>query len=106
LAALPPEWDMDDMGRDSRRSNGSSGDLEKLAADLKGLSKGWGWKSVCRFALRSGITPRTIEAFRNGDWFKINSLSDDVIQMILRELRWMSCVPSTIREVELRLDDD
>lgn len=50
---------------------------------------GWGYRSVCRFALRSDVRAKIINAFRTEDWEIINSQSDKTIVAIAEELSWL-----------------
>jgi hypothetical protein len=50
---------------------------------------GWHYRGVCRFALRSGIRARIIEAFRVGDMRTIGRLPDTIMATMTREMTWL-----------------
>ncbi len=48
--------------------------------------RGWGYKSLKRFALRAGIKTDTIRAFRNEAWEEIDALPDDVLMAMAKQV--------------------
>jgi len=64
--------------------------LQKISQRLgKFKHPGWGYRSLCRFALRASVRVKVIEAFRNRDWPIIMEQSVETIKRIASELAWI-----------------
>ena len=87
---LQPEWEMDNWDQMLLEASVRKATVDKLVRDLRGLRhSGLGWRSVWRFALRSGVSKSIIIAFRVANYKVINGLSIDILLRILDVLRWM-----------------
>ena len=61
--------------------------LEQWCEFFKTFSeKGWGHKSILRFALRAGVSTKIIRAFRSESWDQIYNVSMDTLLDMAREI--------------------
>jgi hypothetical protein len=64
--------------------------IEKIVETLATFSHpGWGYRSVCRFALRSNVRAKTIGEIKDQDWKSICALPDETLVKIMREMNWI-----------------
>jgi hypothetical protein len=68
--------------------------------------KGWGYRSVKRFALRSSTSIATIKAFRSEAWDKIKSFDDETLLNIAREMELVTTLIRLSRSYAEQLSDD
>lgn len=77
--------------------------LSSWSRMFEGFTKGWGLKSVYRFAMRAFVKPSVVHALRTEDWRRIDAIDLDSLLRIHEAIHWL---PYFTQTATLRIERD